>query len=459
MNVLDWLSDNWIKIVVPLGVFLAFLIIAFWSRGFLFNTFGKWMSRIEKAVREQVLQSFRTPFMHWILILGAYVAIQISVLPDMSKVLGGRILFSLFIVSLFWSVLNLIEKLLPVYLKTLGLNRISVRMVINVIRIVFIVTGVLVLLDIWGAPTTPLLLIIAAIILVLIVSTRELLLNIFSGFELARGDVVKVGDYIKLSTGEQGYVVDINWRNTLIKSLDDSVVVIPNSKILQQIITNYGRPLKRATQPFTFYSRLHLKELTGKKARNLRELLDCLREMPDSVIYYHTHHFLEEHQFLIPEPTNDFALWVGDVLDDNILAEKLANIDTFEFNNISELKQKFINVISDYLANYDVQSSAPEGREFHFIRSISVIIPTSYIAHDLREFVEILRKVTIDSLYFHTFESRLRLEKGVNDFSAWFRDCLGENDLASQIAYMDPYNMTLEQLRTSIIQLVEKRIK
>ncbi len=120
-----------------LGFFLAFLIIAFWSRGFLFNTFGKWMSKIEKAVREQVLQSFRTPFMHWILILGAYVAIQISVLPDMSKLLAGRILFSLFIVSLFWSILNLIEKLLPAYLKTLKLNRISMRMVINVIRIIF----------------------------------------------------------------------------------------------------------------------------------------------------------------------------------------------------------------------------------------------------------------------------------------------------------------------------------
>ncbi|GAI49232.1 unnamed protein product, partial [marine sediment metagenome] len=55
-----------------------------------------------------------------------------------------------------------------------------------------------------------------------------------------------------------------------------------------------GHPLKKATQPFRFYSRLHLKELTGLKASNLTELLDILKKVPGAVIYYHTHHFLEQ---------------------------------------------------------------------------------------------------------------------------------------------------------------------
>ncbi len=67
-----------------------------------------------------------------------------------------------------------------------------------------------------------------------------------------------------------------------------------------------------------------MKELTGLKARNLRELADTLKVVPDSVIYYHTHHFLEEHHYLTPQPANDLAMWVEEALGDEVLAERLA---------------------------------------------------------------------------------------------------------------------------------------
>jgi hypothetical protein len=86
-------------------------------------------------------------------------------------------------------------------------------------------------------------------------------------------------------------------------------------------------------------------------------------------------------------------------------------------------------------------------------------LPTPYIAHDLREFVEVLRQVSLNSLSYHIFEARLRLKRGVNDFSIWIEDCLGDKDLADRLAYLDPYNYTLESLRSTIIQLIEKRIK
>jgi hypothetical protein len=93
------------------------------------------------------------------------------------------------------------------------------------------------------------------------------------------------------------------------------------------------------------------------------------------------------------------------------------------------------------------------------VKSVSVILPTPYVAHDLREFVEVLRKLSLGSLYFHIFESRLRLSRGLNDFSAWLEDSLDERELAQEIARLDPYNYTLEGLRSSLIQLIEKRIK
>jgi hypothetical protein len=86
------------------------------------------------------------------------------------------------------------------------------------------------------------------------------------------------------------------------------------------------------------------------------------------------------------------------------------------------------------------------------------ILPTAYEAHSLGEFREILQKVSIDSIYFHVFEARLRLEKGDNDFSDWFED-LGETKLARDISRLDPYTITLEGLREMIVQKVGEYVK
>jgi hypothetical protein len=208
---------------------------------------------------------------------------------------------------------------------------------------------------------------------------------------------------------------------------------------------------------------VHLKELTGFRAKNLRELADVLKTAPDSVVYYHTHHFLEEHHYLTPEPANDFAIWVSDALGDEVLGERLAAVDTFEFASLGALRERLVSIIEEHLTmeaeHENGHRDAPDGREFHFVKSVSLVLPTPYVAHDLREFVEVLRKVSLGSLYFHVFEARLRLGRDLNDFSTWLEDSLEEKELAERISRFDPYNYTLEGLRSSLIQLIEKRIK
>jgi hypothetical protein len=100
---------------------------------------------------------------------------------------------------------------------------------------------------------------------------------------------------------------------------------------------------------------------------------------------------------------------------------------------------------------------ARSGEEFYFIKSVSFILPTNYIVYDLREFAGVLKKITIDSIYFHIFEARLRLEKPTNDFSYWIENSLGDKELADEISGFDPYTRTLEDLRNKLIQIVERR--
>jgi len=177
--------------------------------------------------------------------------------------------------------------------------------------------------------------------------------------------------------------------------------------------------LLSAKEPFRFYTRLHLSELTGLRATTLGQLLDLIKEVSGSSIYHHTHRFLQQHQYLSPEPPNDFAYWVTEVLGEDELGEKLASIDTVQYSNIRNLRDKIVETIEDYLKNNALAKLkfAREGEEFHFVKSASFILPTKYVVYNLREFVDILKKVTIDSIYFHIFEARLRLERGNNDFS------------------------------------------
>lgn len=210
-------------------------------------------------------------------------------------------------------------------------------------------------------------------------------------------------------------------------------------------------------QAFYFYTRVTEVELLGKVARNVKELLQGIKVVPASSIYHHTHRYLEQHRYFSPEHPNDFSYWISNYLGIKALGEKIASVDIFQFNDIEELRRKFIQILEEYLGEVKSLRNCLPGEEFRFLSSRIFILPTPYVAKDLGEFVGCLRKVTVHALYFHIFEARLRLKKPDNDFSCWLRD-LGYSELADKISRLDPYTYTLEGLRREIIRLVEEEI-
>ena len=216
--------------------------------------------------------------------------------------------------------------------------------------------------------------------------------------------------------------------------------------------------LRQATEPFEFYSRLNLTLLTGQKARDLAELAEHLRTMPGAVIYYHTHHFLVQHQFLSPEPPNDFAYWVSNILIEKQLGEELAAVDILGFRSIRELRERLIEIIQAHLERVADVRVAPPGMEFQFMRSVSFVLPTGEVAHDLREFRNALAHVSLSSISYHMFDARLHLEEGDNDFSKWFETSLDDAQLADAVRSIDPYTHTEEGLRQRIVSLIGRRL-
>jgi small-conductance mechanosensitive channel len=118
----------------------------------------------------------------------------------------------------------------------------SVTIFANITRVVVLGIGILVMLQSIGVSITPLLGALGVGGLAVALALQDTLANLFAGVHVLASKTIEPGDYIKLSSGQEGYVVDINWRNTSIRTLSGNIEVIPNQRFSDTILTNYHRP-------------------------------------------------------------------------------------------------------------------------------------------------------------------------------------------------------------------------
>ena len=208
--------------------------------------------------------------------------------------------------------------------------------------------------------------------------------------------------------------------------------------------------------PFVFCTERRLVALTGLKARTLAELVTHLYQVSGSSIFYHTHQQFLSHHFERHVFTNDFACWVSRALLEERLAERLAAIDLLSFTTIRQLREEIVRVIESHLRESPGrQRECPLGDEFHFCKSKSFIMRTGVVVRNIEEFAAGLARVSNTSVFFHFIEARLRLERPTNDFSAWLH-AAGEEEAAAAIDALDPYLMTLDELKAEIVRAARR---
>ncbi len=203
---------------------------------------------------------------------------------------------------------------------------------------------------------------------------------------------------------------------------------------------------------FRFYTERRLVEATGLRAVTLRELLSHMKKVGGASIFYHTHASFLEHHFVRQRFYNDFAAWISRSLQEHKLAEQIAGIDMMDYTRIADLRNAFIGIIENHLLERKGERSrkAPPGEEFHFCKAKNFVFATGLEARSIPEFFHCLSAISPLSLYYHVFESRLRLQRTTSDFSVWLSD-MGARDIAEKISRLDPYVYTLEELRQRII--------
>lgn len=115
----------------------------------------------------------------------------------------------------------------------------------TILNVIIYAMGILVVLQYYGISIAPILTAMGVGGMAVALALQETLANIFSGLHLIVSKQLRLDDYIKLSTGEEGRVTDITWRfTTIVPAGGGNMIVIPNQKIASSNITNYSMPRK-----------------------------------------------------------------------------------------------------------------------------------------------------------------------------------------------------------------------
>jgi len=218
-------------------------------------------------------------------------------------------------------------------------------------------------------------------------------------------------------------------------------------------------PAATAIDPFRFIGCVELRQSLDQRATDERELLDRLEDVPSGSVFYHTHGYFLRHRPITTAYGNDFAAWVAIHVRDQVLAERLAVINPFEFGSLEALREELLSAVNDHLARLSVVPRVEFGEVFHFQQSHIVEVPLGPAAGTLAEFRQGVAEVDASAIYYHMVEARARLGRRSGDFAEWLRTSLGMTALAERIERIDAYMTNLERVRARVLALVDTALE
>lgn len=178
----------------------------------------------------------------WLFLLGVYLALQSVPLPPRPELLARRLLLILFLVSLTLFLARVAANLITIYSSKNESVLPSTSIIRNLTKLVVWVLGMLVVLQTLGIAITPVLTALGVGGLAIALALQDTLSNLFGGVHILASRQVQVGDFIRIDSGEEGYVRDIRWRNTVIQQLANNMVIVPNAKLASAVTVNFNQP-------------------------------------------------------------------------------------------------------------------------------------------------------------------------------------------------------------------------
>ena len=190
-----------------------------------------------------LLKAVRFPSLLWCIAAALVAALQNANVPARLVVFVGKGISAFSIISVSMVVAAVLVNTIGVHGKRYNMTFAVAGLTRTLTNVVVFSVAALLLLDIvFQIAITPILTALGVGGLAVALALQDTLANFFAGMHILIEEPITVGDFIKLSSGEEGVVQDIGWRTTRIQSKGSNITVIPNTKITSSTLTNYSLP-------------------------------------------------------------------------------------------------------------------------------------------------------------------------------------------------------------------------
>jgi small-conductance mechanosensitive channel len=240
---LDITISDWI--LVPL---IYFLWISLWLllKRVVFKFLQRLTSRTKTRLDDIFLAAADFPATLLIFSSGAMVVEKLLPIILHGKLTSNFVVIfkAVSIVAVVLFLDRFLNDLLKEYDRKIEILKSSGSIVRGVVRGVVICLGVLILLDSFGVSITPIVASLGISSLAIALALQPTLENLFAGFQIVADKPFQIGHFVKLESGEEGYVDKIGWRSTWVRMLPNNIVVMPNKNLVNSKIINYYYPDK-----------------------------------------------------------------------------------------------------------------------------------------------------------------------------------------------------------------------
>jgi small-conductance mechanosensitive channel len=227
---------------VSIGVGLAVWLVGWGLGRGLARRLTRLLHRMPTEIDELLLEAVRPQIRVWSALLGIEIGAQQAPLADSARPIIGQAVGALFILSLTLAISAFLvgfvrrkSARIPEALPASTLTQ-------NLIRVVVIGLGLLVIAGQLGVAITPIVTALGVGSLAVALALQPTLANFFAGVHVTLARKIRVGDFIELEGGGQGYVADIGWRSTQIRELPNNLIIVPNARLAEIVVKNYSLP-------------------------------------------------------------------------------------------------------------------------------------------------------------------------------------------------------------------------
>ena len=238
---IDWLALGQ-KLIVPACILAFAFAVGVVLNRMLTSKLERRVKASESEIMEIFFRALRGVPIYLCVVIGLYWSVTTSDLPPGLERIFSYVLFAMIV----FSITRVFERTLSgfIRMKFSGSNDMTQSTLLDTIfRVAIYASGALIILDYFNISIAPIMAAMGVGGMALTFGLRESLENIFAGLQLIISKQLRVNDYIKLSTGDEGRVIDINWRYiTVMPPTESNVVVIPNKVIANAVTTNFSQP-------------------------------------------------------------------------------------------------------------------------------------------------------------------------------------------------------------------------